>query len=53
MTPEETAEMHRLCNLIQAEKDRDKFLEYVTQLNNLLEHKDHRLEERDSRRKAE
>jgi hypothetical protein len=47
MTPEETAEMHRLCNLIQVEKDRHKFLEYVTALNNLLERKENRLEDQE------
>jgi hypothetical protein len=47
MTPEETAEMHRLCGLIQTEQDRHKFIEYIRQLNDLLKRKDRRLEERE------
>jgi hypothetical protein len=46
MTPEETAEMHRLCNLIKTEQDADKFTELIAQLNNLLDRKERRLEER-------
>ena len=47
MTPEETAEMNRLCGLIAVEKDHVKFVQYVRQLNDLLERKEHRLVERD------
>jgi hypothetical protein len=44
MTPEEKAEMDVLCKQIVEEKDRNKFLALVLQLNNLLERKESRLQ---------
>lgn len=46
MTINERERMYQLCELIQTEKDRDKFLALVTELNALLNRKEHRLEER-------
>ena len=40
MTPEEAAEMSRLCTLIQQEKDPDKFTRLVDQLNTFLEQRE-------------
>ena len=45
MTPEEKSELDALCQRIQEEHDHDKFTELVTQLNDLLERKEKRLEE--------
>jgi len=45
MTPEEKSELDVLCQRIQEEHDRDKFTELVTQLNDLLERKEKRLEQ--------
>ena len=42
---EERERMYELCRLIQTEKDRDKFLVLVTELNDLLDQKEQRLEE--------
>jgi hypothetical protein len=47
VTPDETAEMMRLCVLIQTEQNRDKFLDYMKQLNALLARKDERLKKRE------
>ena len=44
MTPEEREEMDQLCRQIKDEKDHDKFIRLVTQLNDLLERKESRLE---------
>jgi hypothetical protein len=46
MTSDERSEMQRLVLLIQDEKDHNKFMELITQLNELLGRKEHRLEER-------
>ena len=46
MTPEERAEVERLVRLIQEEKDHVKFLELITQLNDLLDRKERRLDNR-------
>jgi hypothetical protein len=43
MTPEERAEMERLCQLIQVEKDANKFTNLVFQLNSLFKRKERRL----------
>jgi hypothetical protein len=43
MTPEEREEMNRLCELIQTEKDPNKFDNLVRELNNLLEAKHERI----------
>jgi hypothetical protein len=44
MTPAETERMRKLCEQITVEKDQDKFLELVTELNDLLEQKNKRLD---------
>jgi hypothetical protein len=44
MTPEDQAEMNRLCERIQAENDPHVFMELVDQLNEPLERKQKRLE---------
>ncbi len=44
MTPEEKAELDALCQRIVEEKDHQKFMALVTQLNGLLEQKERRLE---------
>ena len=44
MTPEERAEMNRLCERIQAEQDPQIFMDLVDQLNQLLARKEKRLE---------
>jgi len=46
MTPEERERMYHLCAMIEQEKDRDRFLRLIRELNQLLEHKEHRLEEK-------
>jgi hypothetical protein len=43
MTPEECAEMQRLCQLIQVEKDPNRFTNLVFQLNSLFKRKERRL----------
>lgn len=43
MTTDERQEMERLCHLIQDEKDPDKFMELIAQLNRLFEKKEQRL----------
>jgi hypothetical protein len=45
MTPEETKQMHLLCDRIQVEKDHTVFLRLVQELNDLLARKDRRLTE--------
>ena len=44
MTPEEQARFDELLHLIVDEKDHDKFLELVRELNDLLGRKEQRLE---------
>jgi hypothetical protein len=44
MNPEERAQMNRLCERIQTETDPYVFMEFVDQLNRLLELKEKRLE---------
>jgi hypothetical protein len=44
MTPEEGEQMERLCKQINNEKDHDRFMQLVTELNDLLESKAKRLE---------
>jgi hypothetical protein len=44
MTPEERQRMELLCAQIAVEKEHDKFLALVKELNDLLERKEHRLE---------
>jgi hypothetical protein len=43
MTPEEHAEMERLCQLLQEEKDPNKFTQLVYQLNLPFKRKERRL----------
>jgi hypothetical protein len=45
MTPEETKQMHSLCDRIQVEKDHAIFLKLVQDLNDLLARKDRRMTE--------
>jgi len=44
MTAEEREQMNRLCERIQVEQDHQQFTRLVTQLNELLSRKEHRLE---------
>jgi hypothetical protein len=46
MTTEEREQMNLLCELIQIEQNPDRFMELVDKLNELLEHKEKRLESR-------
>jgi hypothetical protein len=43
MTPAERRRMQLLCEQIATEQDRAKFVQLVQELNNLLDHKEHRL----------
>jgi hypothetical protein len=45
MTPEERARMQFLCDQIAKEKDHNEFSKLVQELNDLLERKEHRLED--------
>lgn len=45
MTPEERERMNALCNQIATEKDHDKFMKLVLELNDLLDRKERRLED--------
>jgi hypothetical protein len=47
MTPEEREHMNKLCAQIQVERDPRKFTTLIRDLNELLEKKERRLEERD------
>jgi hypothetical protein len=44
MTSDESEQMNKLCPQIAAEKDYDKFLQLIIELNDLLNIKAHRLE---------
>jgi hypothetical protein len=46
MTAEEKERMNFLCKQIQVEQDETKFTELVSELNELLETKEHRLTEK-------
>jgi len=46
MTPEERENMRILCDQIAKEQNHDKFTKLVLELNDLLEHKEQRLEGR-------
>lgn len=50
MTPEERLMMNALCERIAKEQDHEKFVTLVQQLNNLLENKEHRLEDPSTKR---
>jgi hypothetical protein len=45
MTPDERERMHFLCEQIAKEQNHDQFSKLVQELNELLEHKEHRLED--------
>jgi len=45
LTPDERDRMNSLCKQIVTEKDRDKFIKLVEELNNLLDRKERRLED--------
>ena len=45
MTPEERERMHALCERIAKEQNHEKFVQLVQELNDLLEHKQERLED--------
>jgi len=45
MTPDERERMHVLCEQIAKEQNHEKFSKLVQELNDLLERKEHRLEE--------
>lgn len=45
MTPEEREHMRVLCERIAKEQDHDKFVKLVQELNDLLDHKEQRLED--------
>jgi hypothetical protein len=45
MTPDERERMQVLCERIAKEQDHERFVELVQELNNLLDHKEQRLEE--------
>jgi hypothetical protein len=46
MRPEEREHMYRLCRLIEKEQDPDRFSALIKELNELLERKEQRLEDR-------
>jgi len=46
MSPEERERMYQLCALIEKERDRYRFLQLIEELNQLLERKERRLEDR-------
>ena len=39
--------MYELCSMIEKEKDHERFLKLIQELNRLLEAKEHRLENQD------
>ncbi len=45
MTPDERERMSVLCERIAKEQDHDKFVKLVQELNDLLDHKEQRLED--------
>ena len=44
MTPDEREHMHILCERIAKEQDHERFVKLVQELNDLLEHKEQRIE---------
>jgi hypothetical protein len=44
MRPDERERMYQLCAMIEKEQNRERFLELIQELNELLERKEHRLE---------
>ncbi len=45
MTPDERERMQMLCERIAKEQNHDKFVKLVQELNDLLEHKERRLDD--------
>lgn len=45
MTPDERERMHSLCEKIAKEQNHEQFSKLVQELNDLLERKEHRLED--------
>lgn len=45
MKPDERERMYQLCALIEKEKNHQRFIELIQELNELLERKQERLEE--------
>lgn len=45
MTPDERERMHILCERIAKEQDHETFVKLVQELNDLLDHKEQRLED--------
>lgn len=45
MTTEERQRMYQLCAMIETEKDRNRFLQLIEELNQLLESKERRLDD--------
>ena len=45
MTPEERERMNVLCERIAKEQNHEKFVKLVQELNDLLDHKEQRLED--------
>jgi len=50
MNPEERERMNELCAKIQVERDRDKSIDLLYQLNQLLGRKEQRLKELDNKK---
>ena len=50
MSPEERERMYDICAKLQVEQDHNAFSQLMTELNNLPEHKEHRLEEQRKRK---
>jgi hypothetical protein len=46
MKPEERERMYQLCAMIETEQNRERFLQLIKELNDLLDRKEQRLEER-------
>ena len=46
MKPDERERMYQLCAMIEKEQDHGKFLRLIQELNELLERKEQRLEDR-------
>jgi hypothetical protein len=45
MKAEERERMYQLCALIEKERDHGRFLQLIRELNDLLERKEHRLDD--------
>jgi hypothetical protein len=52
MTPAERERMNLLSMLIQCERDHQKYLEYVKEINELMSQKEKRLAEAEAERNA-